>query len=64
VSQTLHYTPTIIGGYLKSTKVRQILADLALSQVSNEKVENLSISEKRRLAIGIQLVRDPGLYAT
>jgi ATP-binding cassette, subfamily G (WHITE), member 5 (sterolin 1) len=61
VSQTLHYTPTIISGYLKNSKVRQILADLALSQVANEKVEYLSISEKRRLAIGIQLVRDPGI---
>ncbi|CAO1427804.1 unnamed protein product [Diamesa hyperborea] len=59
VSQTLHYTPTILSGYLKSSKVRQIMADLALSQVSNKKVENLNISEKRRLAIGIQLVRDP-----
>uniref|UniRef100_A0A182K9C5 ABC transporter domain-containing protein n=4 Tax=Cellia TaxID=44534 RepID=A0A182K9C5_9DIPT len=59
VSQTLHYTPTILGGYLKSSKVRQVLADLALSQVSHKKVENLNISEKRRLAIGIQLVRDP-----
>lgn len=59
VSQTLHYTPTILSGYLKSSKVRQILADLALSQVSNKKVENLNISERRRLAIGIQLVRDP-----
>lgn len=59
VSQTLHYTPTILTGYLKSSKVRQILADLALSQVSNKKVENLNISERRRLAIGIQLVRDP-----
>lgn len=59
VSQTLHYTPTILSGYLKTSKVRQILADLALSQVSNKKVENLNISERRRLAIGIQLVRDP-----
>lgn len=59
VSQTLHYTPTILSGYLKSSKVRQVLADLALSQVANRKVENLSLSERRRLSIGIQLVRDP-----
>ncbi|XP_062562156.1 ATP-binding cassette sub-family G member 5 [Armigeres subalbatus] len=59
VSQTLNYTPTILGGYLKSSKVRQVLADLALSQVSHKKVENLNISERRRLAIGVQLVRDP-----
>lgn len=59
VSQTLHYTPTILSGYLKSSKVRQVLADLALSQVANRKVENLTVSERRRLSIGIQLVRDP-----
>lgn len=59
VSQTLHYTPTILNGYLKSSKVRQVLADLALSQVANKKVENLNVSERRRLAIGVQLVRDP-----
>ncbi|XP_060650469.1 ATP-binding cassette sub-family G member 5 [Drosophila nasuta] len=59
VAQTLHYTPTILGGYLKSSKVRQVLADLALSQVAHKRVEYLNISEARRLAIGIQLVRDP-----
>lgn len=48
-----------LSGYLKSSKVRQVLADLALSQCANKKVEYLNISEKRRLAIGIQLVRDP-----
>ncbi|XP_065371681.1 ATP-binding cassette sub-family G member 5 [Calliphora vicina] len=59
VAQTLHYTPTILSGYLKSSKVRQVLADLALSQVAHKRVEYLNISEARRLAIGIQLVRDP-----
>ncbi|XP_063705688.1 ATP-binding cassette sub-family G member 5 [Culicoides brevitarsis] len=59
VSQTLQHTPSILSGYLKSSKVRQILADLALSQVSSKRVEYLNISEKRRLAIGVQLVRDP-----
>lgn len=49
-----------LGGYLKSSKVRQVLADLALSQVAHKRVEYLNISEARRLAIGIQLVRDPG----
>lgn len=48
-----------LNGYLKSSKVRQVLADLALSQVANKRVEYLNISEKRRLAIGVQLVRDP-----
>ncbi|KAH8326162.1 hypothetical protein KR067_002648 [Drosophila pandora] len=59
VAQTLHYTPTILSGYLKSSKVRQVLADLALSQVAHKRVEYLNISEARRLSIGIQLVRDP-----
>ncbi|BFF92855.1 ATP-binding cassette sub-family G member 5 [Drosophila madeirensis] len=59
VAQTLHYTPTILSSYLKSSKVRQVLADLALSQVAHKRVEYLNISEARRLAIGIQLVRDP-----
>lgn len=49
-----------LSGYLKSSKVRQVLADLALSQVAHKRVEYLNISEARRLAIGIQLVRDPG----
>lgn len=35
------------------------MADLALSSVVNKQVQNLSLSEKRRLAIGVQLVRDP-----
>lgn len=48
-----------LSGYLKKSKVRQVLADLALSQVANKRVENLNISEHRRLTIGIQLVRDP-----
>ncbi|XP_018791255.1 PREDICTED: ATP-binding cassette sub-family G member 5 [Bactrocera latifrons] len=59
IAQTLHYTPTILSGYLKSSKVRQVLADLALSQVAHKRVEYLNMSEARRLAIGIQLVRDP-----
>lgn len=46
------------NGYSKSSKVRQILADLALSQVANKRVEYLNISERRRLAIGVQLVRE------
>lgn len=41
-----------LNGYSKGSKVRQILADLALSQVANKRVEYLNISEKRRLAIG------------
>ncbi|KAG4069890.1 hypothetical protein HA402_009597 [Bradysia odoriphaga] len=57
--QTLQYTPTVSNGFIKQSKVRQVLADLTLSQVANKKVENLNVSEKRRLAIGVQLIRDP-----
>ena len=35
------------------------MADLALSNVSNRNVESLTQSEYRRVAIGVQLVRDP-----
>ncbi|XP_077287878.1 ATP-binding cassette sub-family G member 5 [Arctopsyche grandis] len=59
VQQTLNYTAVKLSGYLKSSKVKQVLADLALSQVANRCVENLSKSEYRRLMIGVQLIRDP-----
>uniref|UniRef100_A0A1B0G2E0 ABC transporter domain-containing protein n=1 Tax=Glossina morsitans morsitans TaxID=37546 RepID=A0A1B0G2E0_GLOMM len=59
VAQTLHYTPTIVSSNEAGSKVRQVLADLALSQVAHKRVEYLNISEARRLAIGVQLVRDP-----
>lgn len=49
-----------LTGYLKRSKVKQVMADLALSQVSNRCVENLTKSEYRRLMIGIQLIKDPG----
>ncbi|XP_048524073.1 ATP-binding cassette sub-family G member 5 isoform X1 [Dendroctonus ponderosae] len=59
VEQTLYYTPTRLTGYLKKSKVKQVMADLALSQVSNRCIENLTKSEYRRLMIGIQLIKDP-----
>nr|CAH7724920.1 unnamed protein product [Callosobruchus chinensis] len=59
VAQTLYYTPTKISGYLKKSKVKQVMADLALSQVANKCTEDLTLSEYRRLTIGIQLIKDP-----
>ncbi|KAJ3642971.1 hypothetical protein Zmor_025715 [Zophobas morio] len=59
VEQTLFYTPTKFTGYLKKSKVKQVMADLALSQVANRCTENLTQSEYRRLMIGIQLIKDP-----
>lgn len=66
VEQTLHYAANLTIGsqvsrYVRSSRVRQVLADLALSQVARRSVANLTLSEYRRLAIGIQLVKDPVL---
>lgn len=47
--------------YMKKSRVRQVLADLALTQVANRRVERLTNSEYRRLIIGVQLMRDPVL---
>jgi len=46
---------------MKRSRVRQVLADLALTQVANRRVDSLSDSEYRRLTIGVQLARDPVL---
>ncbi|CAH1154351.1 unnamed protein product [Phaedon cochleariae] len=59
VEQTLYYTPTKVSGYTKRSKVKQVMADLALSQVSNRCTEDLTHSEYRRLMIGVQLIKDP-----
>jgi ABC-type multidrug transport system ATPase subunit len=40
--------------------MKQVMADLALTQVANRAVSDLTQSEYRRLMIGVQLVRDPG----
>jgi len=64
VRQTLHYAAALtigskVSSYVKTARVKQVLADLALSPVAGHQVETLSQSEYRRLAIGVQLVRDP-----
>ncbi|KAL3268131.1 hypothetical protein HHI36_007258 [Cryptolaemus montrouzieri] len=59
VEQVLYYTPTKLAGYLKKSKVKQVMADLALSQVAGRCTEYLTKSEYRRLMIGIQLIKDP-----
>ncbi|XP_032511490.2 ATP-binding cassette sub-family G member 5 [Danaus plexippus] len=59
VQQTLSLSLTKISGYLKASKVKQVMADLALSQVANKCVTSLTKSEYRRLVIGVQLIRDP-----
>lgn len=47
-------------GYLKQSKVKQVMADLALTQVANRACDNITQSEYRRLMIGVQLIKDPG----
>ena len=42
--------------------MKVVLADLALSQLTNRPVSSLSRPEYRRLCIGVQLVRDPSTY--
>lgn len=59
VIQTIKYSISTVTRNLKTNLVKQILADLALSQVSDKRVENLTTSEKIRLAIGIHLTREP-----
>ncbi|XP_037795973.1 ATP-binding cassette sub-family G member 5-like [Penaeus monodon] len=62
--QTLEYAAKLslsskIGSSLRANRVRQVLADLALSQVANRSVDLLTPSEYRRLVIGVQLIKDP-----
>ena len=40
--------------------MKQVMADLALTQVANRAIGDLTQSEYRRLMIGVQLVKDPG----
>ncbi|XP_050435867.1 ATP-binding cassette sub-family G member 5 [Adelges cooleyi] len=66
VQQTLHYAANLsvgsqVSGYVKDSRVRQVLADLALSQVARRSVEALTEGEYRRLVIGSQMVKDPVL---
>lgn len=44
--------------------MKQVMADMALNQVANRDISTLSMSEYRRLTIGVQLIRDPGKSAS
>lgn len=64
--QTLYYAANLSSGekvsrYTCSTRVRQMLSDLALNQVAHHCVSSLNKSQYRRLVIGIQLIKDPVL---
>ncbi|XP_037093116.1 ATP-binding cassette sub-family G member 5-like [Pollicipes pollicipes] len=64
VRQTLQYAANMtismqISGGVKAARVKQVMADMALTNVSNRGVEDLTASEYKRLVIGVQLIRDP-----
>uniref|UniRef100_T1J9E6 ABC transporter domain-containing protein n=1 Tax=Strigamia maritima TaxID=126957 RepID=T1J9E6_STRMM len=64
VYQTLHFSSLLtigskVSDAVKRTRVKQVLADLALHHVAQRDVAYLSASEYKRLCIGIQLIRDP-----
>ena len=45
-----------VSNFSKVSRVKQVLADLALTQLANHSVETLTKAEYRRLVIGMQLV--------
>lgn len=48
------------GSYMSiRVRVKQVLADLALSSLASYDVSQLGPAERRRLAIGLQIIRDP-----
>ena len=62
VRQMLHYQAKMTlktNTTVKRARIKQILADLALTGVANRKVEELNVSEAKRLAIALQTIRDP-----
>lgn len=61
VRQSLLYATWLAGLSNRDARVRQTLADLALSQVANRAVGDLTRPEYRRLMLGVQLAKDPGL---
>jgi len=63
VFQTLNYEASLtlkVPSNARKVRVRQILSDVALTQVADTSVDKLSPSERRRLAIGVHLIKDPG----
>ena len=62
VRQMLYYTSRMTlktSNSIRRQRMKQVLADVTLSPVANTKVENLTISEKKRLSIALQMIRDP-----
>ncbi|KAK0166644.1 hypothetical protein PV327_004136 [Microctonus hyperodae] len=61
VRQTLSYATWLANLNNRELRIRQTLADLALSQVANRSVNDLTKPEYRRLMLGVQLAKDPML---
>ena len=59
VRQTLNYATWLANLGSRDARVRQTLADLALSQLANRPVSDLTKAEYRRLMLGVQLAKDP-----
>ncbi|KAL7302797.1 hypothetical protein TKK_0004837 [Trichogramma kaykai] len=60
VRQTLLYATRLAGlSGQRDSRVRQTLADLALSQLANRPVAELTKPEYRRLMLGVQLAKEP-----
>ncbi|KAF7995006.1 hypothetical protein HCN44_004478 [Aphidius gifuensis] len=61
VRQTLTYSMSLANLNNRELRVRQTLADLALSQVANRSINDLTKAEYRRIMLGVQLAKDPML---
>ncbi|KAG1655938.1 ATP-binding cassette sub-family G member 8 [Nymphon striatum] len=64
VRQTLAYAGELtignkVSSSVKKNRVKQVLADLTLTQAANHDIDSLSPSEHIRVAIGVQLMKDP-----
>ncbi|XP_051172307.1 ATP-binding cassette sub-family G member 5 isoform X2 [Leptopilina boulardi] len=59
VHQTLNYAVWLANLKNRRARVRQIIADLALSQVAKRSVSDLTGPEYRRLMLGVQIAKDP-----
>ena len=63
VHQTLYYQTCLslnVPSSVRKGRIRQILSDIAMTQAAGSNVDKLTPSERRRLAIGVQLIKDPG----
>jgi ABC-type multidrug transport system ATPase subunit len=60
-SAKLRTSPDVTNSMDENSKVQQILQQLGLSQVADQKIQSLSGGERRRTSIGIELVSNPSI---